>query len=114
MRGRMARSPSATAHAAAGLQQSEGKPWCSPRSLGDHGQDSCVDVPGKGLAAIAKQQGQFLVGVELEPQGQLHAVPQRLEQAVFVRRLSSSVKSAMGIGCGVRLPPKMLCLSRAK
>ena len=114
VRGRMARSPSARhtrRQACSRRRARRGVPrdrWAimgsTPSSMS---QAEC-------LAPVAKQHGQFLVGIELEAKGQLHPVPQRLQQAVFVRRLSSSVKSAIGIGCTNRLPPKMLCLSKAK
>ena len=68
--------PLAPSNAAAGLQQSECKPRCSARSLGDEGQDFRFHVPVKCFASMAKQQGQFLVRVELETQGQFHPIPQ--------------------------------------
>src|SRR5262245_30403037 len=75
---------SRTADPSGRLEQAQGQPGCATGTLGYVGKDALIDRPVQCPAPLPKQNCQLLVRVELEAKQELHPIPQRLQEAVFV------------------------------
>jgi hypothetical protein len=76
----------AAANPASRLKQTKAEPGRTSGSLANQRKNLVIDLPAQSLASLLDKDGEFLEGVELKAQDELHPISERLQQAVFVGR----------------------------